>query len=89
MPLKIPNILGAQSQFSSLVEIWSSCIEELKPLSRVLGKGTEVGSREAFEALPDEFKAKVEHPHKEKWDRVVTEHTNEDGCGCWKSRNWR
>ena len=63
-PIKIPNVLGIQSQFSPLVAIWSSCIEELRPLSRVLAKGIEVDSREAFEALPDELKAKVEHPDK-------------------------
>ena len=49
-------------------------------MSRVLAEGIEVDSREAFEALPDELKAKVEHPDKEKWDRVVTEHVDEDGC---------
>jgi uncharacterized tellurite resistance protein B-like protein len=78
-PIKIPNVLGIQSQFSPLVEIWSSCIEELRPLSRVLAEGTEVDSREAFEALPVELKAKVEHPDKHKWDRVVTEHVDESG----------
>ena len=83
-PIKIPNVLGIQSQFSPLVDIWSSCIEELRPLSRVIAKGTEVDSREAFEALPEELKAEVEHPDKEKWDRVVTEHTNEDGCALVK-----
>ena len=78
-PVKLPNVLGIQSQFSPLVEIWSSCVEELRPLSRVLAGGTEGDSREAFEALPDELKAKVEHPDKEKWDRVVTEHVDKGG----------
>ena len=78
-PIKIPNVLGIQSQFSPLVEIWSSCIEELRPLSRVLAGGTEGDSREAFEALPDELKVKVDHPDKEKWDRVVTEHVDKGG----------
>ena len=49
-------------------------------MSRVLAKGTEVESREAFEALPEGLKAKVDHPDKEKWDHVLSEHTNEDGC---------
>jgi uncharacterized tellurite resistance protein B-like protein len=78
-PVKIPNVLGIQSQFSPLVDIWSSCIEELRPLSRVLGKGIEVDTREGFDALPEELKLKVEHPDKQKWDRVVAEHTDEDG----------
>jgi len=79
-PIKIPDVLGIQSQFSPLATIWASCIEELKPLSRVVGKGIEVNTREAFEALPDDLKAKVEHPDKEKWDRMVAEHTGEGGC---------
>ena len=79
-PIKIPNVLGIQSQFSSLAAIWTSCIEELRPLSRVMAKGVEAGTREAFEALPEDLKAKVEHPDKEQWDRVVADHTNEDGC---------
>ena len=73
-------MLGIQSQFAPLADIWSSCIEELRPLSRVLAKGTEVDSREAFDALPEELKSKVEHPDKEKWDRVVAQHTDEHGC---------
>ena len=51
-PVKIPNVLGIQSQFTPLVAIWSSCIEELRPLSRLLAKGIEFDSREAFESLP-------------------------------------
>ena len=84
-PIKIANVLGIQSQFSPLVAIWSSCIEELRPLSRVLAKGIEVDSREAFEALPGELKATVEHPDKQKWDPLVTEHTGEDGCALVES----
>ena len=61
-----------------LAAIWSSCIEELRPLSRVLAKGIEVQSREAFDALPYELKSSVEHPDKEKWDRLVGQHTDED-----------
>ena len=38
----IPNVLGIQSQFAPLVTIWSSCIEELRPVSRILAKGIEV-----------------------------------------------
>jgi uncharacterized tellurite resistance protein B-like protein len=78
-PIKISNVLGIQSQFSPLVTIWSSCIEELRPVTRILAKGIEVGSREAFEALPHELRATVEHPEKAKWDSLVTEHARDDG----------
>ena len=30
--------------------------------------------------FPDELKASVKHPDKGKWDRVVSEHADEDGC---------
>ena len=54
--------------------------EELKPLSRVLGRGMDFSSREAFQALPDKLKATVEHPDQEKWDQIVFEHSRDDGC---------
>jgi len=78
--IKIPNVMGIQSQFSPLVELWSFCIEELRPLSRVVAKGMQIHTRDAFESLPDELKAEVEHPDKVAWDREVAEHTDEDGC---------
>ncbi len=36
--VRVPNVLGIQSQFAPLVRIWTSCIEELKPLSRVIAQ---------------------------------------------------
>jgi len=78
-PIMLPNVLGLQSQFSRLVAIWSSCIDELRPVSRILAKGVEVDSREAFDAMPDDLKAIVEHPEKKKWAAMVAEHTREDG----------
>ncbi len=72
--------MGIQSQFSPFVKIWSSCIEELRPLSRRVARGAQINTREAFDALPDELKAEVEHPDKNAWDRVVAEHTDEAGC---------
>jgi uncharacterized tellurite resistance protein B-like protein len=78
-PIAIPNVLGIQSQFAPLVAIWSSCVEELKPLSRMLARGIDVASREAYQALPDKLKATVEHPDQEKWDQLLIEQTGEDG----------
>jgi uncharacterized tellurite resistance protein B-like protein len=78
-PLSIPNVLGLQSQFSPLVAIWEECIEELKPLSRQIAKGTEGNSRTVWELLPDDLKAQAEHPDTPKWHAVVAENTSEDG----------
>jgi uncharacterized tellurite resistance protein B-like protein len=78
-PVKIPHVMGIQSQFEPLVKIWRSCVEELKPLSRVMAKGADVSNRAAYEALPGELKAETEHPDKSRWDQVAAEQAQEDG----------
>ena len=45
-----------------------------------MAKGTQIHTRDAFESLPGELKAEVEHPDKVAWDREVAEHTDEGGC---------
>ena len=78
-PIMVPDVLGIQSQFSPIVAIWSSCIEDLRPVSRIMAKGVLADSRKAFEALPPGVQAMVEHPDKGKWDQLAAEHTGEDG----------
>lgn len=78
-PVRVPNVPGIQSQFEPLVRIWSSCIEELKPLNRVIAKGAEVTTRAVYEALPKHLKAETEHPDKALWERLTTEYAREDG----------
>jgi uncharacterized tellurite resistance protein B-like protein len=78
-PTEIPGVLGIQSQFSPLLTIWSSCIEKLQPLNRVVAKGIHISTREAFEALPEDLRATVDHPDKGKWDRLAADHTDKDG----------
>ena len=79
-PVRIPHVMGIQSQFKPLIEIWTSCIEDLKPLSRAMARGAEVLTREAYEALPDDLKPGVEHPDKPDWDRIAAENAREDGA---------
>jgi uncharacterized tellurite resistance protein B-like protein len=79
-PIRIPHVMGIQSQFKPLIEIWTSCIEDLKPLSRAMARGADVLTRDAYEALPDDLKAGVEHPDKPHWDRIVAENAREDGA---------
>jgi uncharacterized tellurite resistance protein B-like protein len=55
------------------------CLEELKPLSRVLARGAEINSREAYEALPEDLRADTEHPGKVGWDRLAAERAETDG----------
>lgn len=78
-PVLVPNVMGIQSQFKPLVEIWTSCIEELKPLSRVVGRGAVALTREAFETLPEALQAETEHPDKPHWDKIAAENAREDG----------
>jgi uncharacterized tellurite resistance protein B-like protein len=73
--VRIPNVLGLSSQFKPLVEMWQECIEELKPLSREVGKGRDVLTRQAYQALPDVLKAEVDHPDKGKWEQFVAANT--------------
>ena len=71
--------MGIQSQFKPLIELWTRCIDELRPLSRVVARGDEVLNRQAFEALPDDLKSSVEHPDKGQWDQIAIDHVREDG----------
>lgn len=75
--IRIPNVAGLPSQFGPLVEIWETCIEELKPLSREVGKGRDVLTRQAYHALPDALKAEVDHPDGEKWEQFIAASTGE------------
>ena len=34
-----PHVMGIQSQFKPLIDMWTSCIEDLKPLSRAMAGG--------------------------------------------------
>lgn len=76
--VRIPNVLGLSSQFKPLIEIWDECIEELKPLSREAGKGKDVDTRAAYQALPDALKSEIDHPDKAQWEKFVSDHTGEN-----------
>jgi uncharacterized tellurite resistance protein B-like protein len=78
-PVKIPNVLEAAEQFRPVVDIWTSCIEELRAYSRKIGSGIEAGEREAYETLPDDLKAEVEHPDLRRWEELAAENVRGDG----------
>ena len=75
--IRIPNVLGLPGQFKPLVEMWEECIEELKPVSRRLGKDGEALTREAYRALPDLLKAEVDHPDAPAWEAFVAAHSGD------------
>lgn len=78
-PVEIPDVQGIPSQFKPLLDIWTSCIDELRPLSRKVAKGVEVTTREAYDSLPDALKAEVDHPDKDKWIAVATQNLLKNG----------
>lgn len=78
-PVRIPNVLGIQSQFKPLVQIWSECIEELRAYSRAVSKGADITTREAYEALPPILRKDVDHPDAPRWEAIVTMHASDDG----------
>lgn len=78
--IKIPNVLGISSQFKKLAAIWNECIEDLRKLSSV-ARTQQVGelTAAAWEAMPSELRAQVDHPLTQPICDVVAEHTDEDG----------
>lgn len=63
MRCKVANPLGIKSQFKQLPEIWNSCIADLRKLSRVAATTTDGAlTLEAWEAMPPELRAEVDHP---------------------------
>ena len=77
--VRIPNVLGLQSQFVHLSQIWNGCVEELRDFSRAAGKGLDTTTREAWEALPPALRKEVDHPDASHWKAIATSHVHEDG----------
>lgn len=77
--VRIPNVLGIQSQFKPLVQIWSECIEELRAYSRAISKGADITTRDAYEALPPMLRKDVDHPDALHWEAIATTHASGDG----------
>lgn len=75
----IPNVIGLQHQFDPIIDIWNQCVEDLKPLSRKVSRGISAGSRESYEALPDELRKLTDHPDRQKWNKVIEKYAREDG----------
>lgn len=61
--VKVPNPMGIRSQFKKLPGIWNSCVADLRKLSRVSSSlDGEALTVEAWEAMPEELRADVDHP---------------------------
>lgn len=57
----IADPLAKSEQFAPLVEIWNSCVEDLRKLGRI-GGADGVLTIDAWEALPGEIREETEHP---------------------------
>ena len=71
-------MLGIPTQFASLLEIWTACIKDLKPLSRVQARGAQDRKHAVYHALPVDLKAEIEHPDKAAWDRLAAGNAKKD-----------
>ena len=75
-----PNPLGLRSQFKALSEIWNACIDDLRRLSTVVVKeGGAALTPAAWEAMPSEIRAGVEHPLTDAVCKLVDECTDDQG----------
>jgi len=74
----MPNVLAITSQFKGLLEVWESCVEDLRAFDRVRrGDGEEMSS-EAYEALPQELR-EGEHPELNAWLAIWRECADDEG----------
>lgn len=77
----VPNAWGLPSQFRPLSEIWNSCVEDLRQLSKAeREEDGEALSIEGWEALPAELQAETEHPLTKQVCVLVAERTTDGGC---------
>jgi len=77
--VRIPDVLGFQSQFVHLSQIWNVCVEELRDFSRAVGKGLDITTREAWEALPPALRRDLDHPDASRWKTIATTQARENG----------
>lgn len=73
----LPNVLGIESQFKPLIEIWNECIDELRAYDKAHRVDGQL-SAAAYEALPPELR-QGDHPDFDKWFDLWRECANADG----------
>lgn len=59
----IANPAGIPSQFKLIAEIWNSCVNDLRGFSKIAtGSGSGPLTAQAWEAMPPELRADLDHP---------------------------
>jgi len=75
-----PNPLGLRSQFKGLVELWNSCVEDLRKLSSAVRKEGKAALTVAkWEALPPELRGSTTHPLTDEICSLVSEAVDDQG----------
>jgi tellurite resistance protein len=78
--IQIPDVLGIQRQFSPLVKIWNSCVEDLAGYSRARTKSNDLSAPlKAYLALPDELRIGTVHPLTKQWNEMLQSARNSNG----------
>lgn len=78
----IANPMGIPSQFGRLADLWNSCVDDLRKLSRVSAAPTGAGlTIESWEAMPTELRAGVDHPLASSVQAIVVDGSR-DGQEC-------
>ena len=69
----LPNALGLSSQFTPLVKVYSTCVEDLRSFSRSKAKQLRDDpiTVEAWEKLPPELRDKFDHPEQSAWTGLL------------------
>lgn len=75
---QLPDVLKITSQFKPLVEIWESCIHELKDFNRLHRKADGKMTSEVYEALPPELR-EDDHPEYDSWIQLWERNANGEG----------
>jgi len=80
IPLANWPILNAwRTQFAPVIEIWNSCIDDLKKYARTTDSDGVLSARE-FESLPVELKHEVQHPQQQEWENLLSEFLPPNGA---------
>jgi uncharacterized tellurite resistance protein B-like protein len=78
----IPHPLGRKKQFNTLFTLWESCVQDIKPFLTQISKSEGTMTRQAYTCLPEELRLTIPHPDQDAWDRLYTDHREENPWAC-------
>jgi tellurite resistance protein len=84
---RMPDALGIASQFKPLVELWNSCIDDLRALARVAdadaspgeGGDTQAMTLQVWRAVPEELRATMDNPFAARLAALAAAHADQAG----------